>query len=210
MKLYEFPPTRSIRVRWTLQELGVDFESVVVNLVADEHLSPWFRKINPAGKIPVLVDDDLTLTESVAIVTYLGEKYADRGFVPNNLKQRAELTRWLMFAATELEQPLWRIARNTSLYPEDKRQPSDVIRAGEDFAPMAAVLEEHMKGREFLVGTRATIADFVMAYTLDWPNELNFLKDFPQLRAYMARMYARPHAAPRIAAALASLGLNQS
>lgn len=141
MKLYEFPPTRSIRVRWTLQELGVDFESVVVNLVAGEHLSPWFRKINPAGKIPVLIDDDLTLTESVAIVTYLGEKYADRGFVPRNLKQRAELTRWLMFAATELEQPLWRIARNTSLYPVDKRQPSDVLRAGEDFAPMAAVLE---------------------------------------------------------------------
>jgi glutathione S-transferase len=58
MKLYEFPPTRSIRVRWTLQELGVAFEATTVNILAGEHLEPPFRKINPAGKIPVLVNGD--------------------------------------------------------------------------------------------------------------------------------------------------------
>src|SRR5215470_2617661 len=71
MKLYEFGPTRSIRVRWTLQELEADFESIRVNLPAGEHCRPEFLKINPAGKIPVLVDGDLVLTESVAIVLYL-------------------------------------------------------------------------------------------------------------------------------------------
>jgi endoglucanase len=55
MKLYEFAPTRSIRVRWTLQELGVDFETITVDLLAGEHRSPAFLKINPAGKLPVLV-----------------------------------------------------------------------------------------------------------------------------------------------------------
>jgi len=205
MKLYEFPPTRSIRARWALQELGVDFESVVVNLVAGEHHSPQFLKINPAGKVPVLVDGGLTLTESIAIVMYLGEKYADKGFLPRDLGQRAELNRWLLFAATELEQPLWRISRNTALYPEDKRQPADIVRAREDFAPMAAVLEEHMKGRQFIVGNTATIADFVTAYTLDWANEVQLLEGFAQLKSYMEKMYERPHAAPRIAAAFASL-----
>ena len=58
MKLYEFAPTRSIRARWTLQELGVAFEVVPVNLLAGEHRRPEFLKINPAGKIPVLVDGD--------------------------------------------------------------------------------------------------------------------------------------------------------
>jgi len=207
MKLYEFPPTRSIRARWTLQELGVPFEAVTVNLAAGEHKNPAFLKINPAGKVPVLVDGDLTLTESIAIVTYLGEKYIDKGFVPRDLKQRAELYRWLMFAATELEQPLWRIAKNTALYPEDKRQPTEVDRAREDFLPMAAVLEAHMKGRQYLVGNSATIADFVMAYTLDWANEIKLLDDCPQLKAYMTKMYERPNAAPRIAAAFASLGI---
>jgi len=208
MKLYEFPPTRSIRVRWTLQELGVPFEAITVNLIGGEHRTPQFLKLNPAGKIPVLVDGDVTLSESVAIVTYLGEKYADKGFVPRDLKQRAELNRWLMFAATELEQPLWRISKNTALYPEDKRQPSDVIRAREDFAPMAAVLEEHMNGRDFIVGNTATIGDFVTAYTLDWANEFKMIEEFTNLKNYIARMYARPNAAPRIAVAFASLGID--
>jgi glutathione S-transferase len=61
MKLYEFPPTRSIRVRWTLQELGIPFESVTVNMLAGEHKGPAFLKVNPAGKLPVLVDGNLTL-----------------------------------------------------------------------------------------------------------------------------------------------------
>ena len=83
MKLYEFAPTRSIRVRWTLQELGVDFEPIRVNLLAGEHQHPEFLKINPAGKLPVLVDGDLVLTESVAIVLYLADKYSRQGSDPH-------------------------------------------------------------------------------------------------------------------------------
>jgi glutathione S-transferase len=70
---------------------------------------------------------------------------------------------------------------------------------------MAAVLEAHMLDREFAVGDHFTVADIVNAYTLDWANEVGLLEGFPSLRAYMERMYARPNAAPRIAAALASV-----
>jgi glutathione S-transferase len=205
MKLYEFAPTRSIRVRWTLQELGVDYEPVTVNLLAGEHRSPEFLEINPAGKLPVLVDGDLVLTESVAIVLYLAEKYSSQGLMPAGLKDRAQLNRWLLFAATELEQPLWRISRHTMLYPEDRRLPEDVILAGEDFKAMASVLEAHMHGKQFVLGDRVTVADFVTAYTLDWANEDQLLDGFPTLLAYMNRMYARPHAPPRIAEAFASI-----
>jgi glutathione S-transferase len=205
MKLYEFGPTRSIRVRWTLQELGVEFESIPINLLAGEHLQPKFLKINPAGKIPVLVDDDLVLTESVAIVLYLADKYSNKGLVPTELKERAQVNRWLLFAATELEQPLWRIARNTMLYPEDQRLPADVVLASQEFKAMAAVLEEHMQRRQFVVGDRVTVADFVAAYTLDWANEDRLLDDCPQLLAYMKRMYARPNAPQRIAEAFAAI-----
>ena len=204
MKLYEFGPTRSIRARWTLQELGVEFESIPINLLAGEHLQPKFLKINPAGKIPVLVDDDLVLTESVAIVLYLADKYSNKGLVPTDLKERAQVNRWLLFAATELEQPLWRIARNTMLYPEDQRLPADVVLASQEFKAMAAVLEEHMQRRQFLVGDTVTVADFVAAYTLDWANEYRLLDDCPQLLVYMKRMYARPNAPQRIAEAFAA------
>src|SRR5689334_3746061 len=94
MKLYEFAPTRSIRVRWTLQELGIDFEAIPIDLLAGEHRSPAFLKINPAGKLPVLVDADMVLTESVAIVVYLADKYRDKGLIPADLQQRAQLMRW--------------------------------------------------------------------------------------------------------------------
>jgi glutathione S-transferase len=201
MKLYEFGPTRSIRARWTLQELGVEFEPVTVNLVAGEHRRPEFLRINPAGKLPVLVDGDLTLTESVAIVLYLAEKYREKGFLPADLTGRAEVNRWLLFAATELEQPLWRISKNTAVYPEERRVPGDVVNARQDFKEAAAVLEKHLQGRQFVVGDRATVADFVTAYTLDWAGEVRLLDEFPVLRRYMERMYERPKAPLRIAEA---------
>jgi glutathione S-transferase len=203
MKLYEFGPTRSIRARWTLQELEVPFEAVTVNMMKGEHRSAEYLDVNPAGKLPALVDGDLVLTESMAIVTYLAEKYPAKGFIPADIKERADFHKWIMFTATELEQPLWRIARNTSLYPEDKRQPSDVEMARADFREMGNVLDEHMDGRTYLVGETVTVADFALAYTLDWANEISLLGDFPRLQAYMTRMYERPAAPMRIADALA-------
>jgi glutathione S-transferase len=205
MKLYEFAPTRSIRVRWTLQELGVEFEAITVNMLAGEHRSPAFLKINPAGKLPVLVDGNLVLTESIAIVLYLAERYRDEGLIPTDLPQRAQLMRWLLFTTTELEQPLWRIARHTTLYPESKRLPGELALAREDFAEMAKVLEEHMSGRKFVVGNTVTVGDFVLAYTLDWAKTAKLLNGLPRLEAYMEEMYARPRAPMRIKEAFASV-----
>ncbi len=113
-----------------------------------------------------------------------------------------------MFAATELEQPLWRMARNQNVYPENRRVPADVANAQQDFAEMAAVLDAHLKSREFLIGDAVTVADFIMAYTLDWANEVELLGEFPNLKNFIARMYACPNAAPRIAAAFASVGID--
>jgi glutathione S-transferase len=203
MKLYEFGFTRSIRARWTLQELGVDFEAITVNLRAGEHRRPEFLQLNPAGKLPVLVDGDFVLTESAAIVLYLAEKY--RKFIPTDARGRAEVNQWLMFTVTELEQPLWRIAKNRQLYPEAQRLAADIPLAAQDFRAMAEVAEKHMHGREFVVGDSVTVADFVLAYTLDWANEVQLLDRCPQLLAYMERMYARPKAPKRIAQLRAAL-----
>jgi glutathione S-transferase len=71
---------------------------------------------------------------------------------------------------------------------------------------MAAVVDAHLRDREFLVGNRVTVADFVMAYTLDWANEEELLARFPSLAAYIQRMYDRPNAPMRISKALAMIG----
>jgi len=204
MKLYQFPPTRSLRALWALRELDVACEIVTVNLLAGENRDADFLKLNPAGKLPVLVDGDLVLTESVAIVLYLAEKYPQKGLIPTDPVERAQVYRWLLFTATELEQPLWRIARHTTLYPPELRLPGDVAIAREEFRAMAAVLAAHLTGREF-VGKRLSVADMVLAYTLDWGNEVELLNEQPVLRAYLERMYSRPRAPQRIAQALASV-----
>ena len=155
--------------------------------------------------MPVLVDGDSVISKSAAIVLYLAEKYPDKGLLPTDLKERAQVYRWVLFAMTELEQPLWRIAKHTFLLPEDKRLPQDVALAREDFAAMARVLERHMDGRQFIVGDRVTVADCVAAYLMDWANEIQLIDGFPNLRAYLDRMYARSTAPQRIAEAFASI-----
>ena len=205
MKLYGFGPTRSLRALWGLKELGVEFEFIPVNLQAGEHKRPEFLAINPAGKVPVLIDGDLVIPESAAIVLYLAEKYPEKGLMPAGLAQRAQVYRWVMFAMTELEQPLWRMAKHTFLYPEDKRLPQDIELARADFTAMAAVLERHMAGRQFIVGDRMTAADCVTAYLMDWANERQLLDGFPNLKAYLQRTYARATAPQRIAEAFASI-----
>jgi glutathione S-transferase len=205
MKLYGFGPTRSLRALWGLKELGVEFEFIPVNLQAGEHKRPEFLAINPAGKVPVLVDGDLVLPESAAIVLYLAEKYPEKGLMPARLEQRAQVYRWVLFAVTELEQPLWRMAKHRFLYPENKRLPQDIDLAREDFTAMAAVLERHMQGRQYIVGDRISVADCVTAYLMDWANEHHLLDGFPNLTAYLQRMYQRSTAPQRIADAFASI-----
>ncbi|WP_275285919.1 glutathione S-transferase family protein [Halomonas elongata] len=171
IQLYGAPPTRALRVIWLLNELGLEYEVVPVDLLQGEHLQRNFLDLNPAARVPVLVDGGLVVTESSAIQLYLADKYPQAGFIPETVEDRAQMYRWIFFLTTEIEQPLWRIARHTFLYPQEKRLPQDVDLAREEGVAMVAVLERHMEGREFLVGDRLSVADFNAAYTLDWANE---------------------------------------
>ena len=205
IKLYGSAPTRVLRVHWLMNALGLEYEEIPVNILEGEHLKPEFLKINPAGKVPVLVDGDTVLTESSAIQLYLAEKFPQAGLIPKSLEERAQMYQWIFFLVTEIEQPLWRIARNTSLYPEAERQPSDVKIATRECKAMVAVLEKHMQGRQFLVGDQLSVADMNAAYTLDWANEAKMLEEAPALREFLKCMYDRPEAPPTIAEAFAAM-----
>jgi len=204
MKLYGFAPTRTIRALWMLRELDLDFEYVQVDLTKGEHHRPEFLAVNPAGKVPVLVDDDFVLSESVAIVLYLAEKYPEKGFLPAPASPCAGES----LAALHGDG-----ARATALAHRAPHAPlSDREAAGreipiarQDFLDMAAVMEKHLETRPVLVGENVTVADFVAAYTADMASVVHLLEALPNLRAYMERMYARPKAPQRIAQAFASL-----
>lgn len=205
MKLYGTPPTRAIKPLWLLNELGLDYEMIVVNIPAGEHLQPAFQAINPIGKVPVLVDGNVVLAESSAITMYLAERYGQGRFVPATCEDRARMNQWNLFLITEIEQPLWRIALHTFIYAEAERRPEECALAARDCCRMLAPLERHMADRTYFVGTEPTVADFTAAYTLDWADNGRLLDQSPNLKRFVERMYERPAAPPRIGEAFAEL-----
>ena len=81
LQLFNYPNTRGLRVTWMLEELGADYEFKLVPFGANRFASEDYLNINPAGKVPALRDGDMTLTESAAIVTYLGDRFPDKKLV---------------------------------------------------------------------------------------------------------------------------------
>ena len=205
MKLYGTPPTRAIRAMWLLNELDHRLRTRAGRYSRRRASEAGVPAINPAGKLPVLIDGDMLLTESAAIQLYLAEKYPHKRLIPEDLSERGQMYRWIFFLVTEIEQPLWRIALQTQLYPETQRALDDVPLATRDCKRMVSVFEKHMQDREFVAGERLTVADFNAAYTLDWANEAGMLGDAPRLRAYVETMYERPTAPPTISEGFAAL-----
>jgi glutathione S-transferase len=195
MKLYCCPQTRSLRPRWMLEELGVPYELVVVDLSKGEHKRPEYLKVHPMGVVPALEDGEHTFIESVAICQYLADKYPEKGLAPQpGTPERGEYYQWMMFAMTTVEPPLVDAFMHTRFLPEAQRQPAVAEQGRKRFFEVARVLEERLRGREFIVGNGFTAADVVMAQMLGWGQVLGLMADFPGLTAYVARHTARPAA----------------
>lgn len=199
MKLYEYSITRSIRCRWLLEELEVPFESVEVNLSAGAHENESFLAVNPFAKVPALVDGDFTLFESAAICNYLADKYSEKGMIPvPQTKERALHDQWMYFCMSELEQPLWAIAKHTFIYDEEKRSQDAMTLAKDDFAKIVRPLEKHMAGRDFVLGKKFQAVDVMIGQTLIWAfamrmtKHLDLLAGCPALISYLRTLSERP------------------
>lgn len=209
LTLYGVPPTRAVRPIWLLNELGLDCEIVSI-FPFDEDSTRAVKAINPVGLVPYLVDGDITVSESVAIMLHLAEAHGSGRFMPSDAAGRAALNQWNFFLVTEIEQPLWRAGLHQVIYPEKERNRSEIALAYRDCRRFLEPLEEHLDGREFLVGDEPTVADFNAAYTLDWAGSEDLLDASPNCRAFVERMYAR-HASPvRIAEGFACLNAGKT
>jgi glutathione S-transferase len=207
MKLYGTPPTRVLRVIWLLNELGLEYEQVPVALLQGEHYQPDFLALNPAARVPVLVDGDQVITESAAIQLYLAEKYPQAGFIPSAVEERAQMYRWIFFLMTEIEPPLWRIARHTFLYPDEKRIPQDVDLArqecsGDAGSARAAHAGARVRGRR--PAQRRRLQRRLHPGLGERRGTCWAMHR--RLSEYLKTMYARPTAPPTIAVAFAAMG----
>jgi len=195
IKVYGHPNSRSTRVVWALEEADAAYSYTKVDLFKGEGRKPPYVDLNPAGKVPALVDDDdLVITESAAICTYIAEKFPAAELIPplDHPRNRAEYFRWCFFALSELEQPLWTIAKHRFALPEDKRVPAIIDTAIWEFSQQTKVLEKHLYEREFAVGNHFTVADILIAHTLAWARSAKVPLGHATLEHYADQMLSRP------------------
>jgi len=193
LKLYGCPNTRSMRSTWALEEVGADYEFQAVLLRKGEGRRPSFLRVNPAGKVPVLVDGDLVLSESAAICTYIGDLFPASGLTPSwGTQDRARYNQWMAFAIAELEQPLWTIAKHRSALPEELRVPNVEDAAKWEFGRACRVLEKGLGGADYILADRFTAADILLAHTIAWADSARVPMEAPSLKVYAERLLARP------------------
>lgn len=174
IKLYGGARTRSSIVKWYLEELELPYEEISLDLQAGEHRQPAYLAINPVGKVPAIVDGDLKLWESGAILLYLADKY-DLGIT--TAEQRAELAQWVLFANATL---------GPGLFVEANRE--------KEMPRLLTFLNEYLEHRIFLLGDRFTIADVATGSFLAYvPIMLKIgFEDYPAVNSYVKRLTERP------------------
>jgi glutathione S-transferase len=193
MKLYHSQYTRSGRARWALEELGVEHELGRISFRTGDHKKPEYLAIHPHGAVPALVDGDLTLTESSAIVLHLADKYPEKNLAPAlGTNERAAYYRWIVYVPATVDPVLETITMHTMFFPEDKRNPALVDAAKAKWANIAKVLEAAVDGRTYIVGDSFTAADILVGSTLGWAKFVNVLDGHPKLAAYLENLEKRP------------------
>lgn len=194
MHLYGCPMTRSTRVSWVLEEVGLDYDYTVIDLKAGEGFKPPFITINPSGKVPALVDGELVLTESAAICIYIADKAPAAGLIPAvGTQERALHEQWCFFASSELEQPLWLMSKHTFAFPPDQRCPSVLPSAEWEFKRQLKVLAQGLGDNTFILGEQFTVADILLSHVLTWATRgLKMDLGDEKLEAYRQRTQARP------------------
>lgn len=174
LKLYGGARSRATIVQWYLEELEVPYEFVMLDMQAGEHLQPEFLAINPVGKVPALVDGDLKLWESGAILLYLAEKYGKTSF---SIEQRATINQWILFA-------------NATLGPGVFVEASREKEAPRHFTALNQIFQQ----QPFLLGDQFTVADVAVGSLLAYiPLMLKLdLSAYPAMTGYMQRLAERP------------------
>jgi glutathione S-transferase len=194
VKIYGVPPTRTFRPIWVAHELGIEHEIVSIDRSTGQNRTPEFLKLNPNGAIPVLVDGDFVLWESMAIDFYLAKKYDNgKGLAPRDLKEEALALQWTLFAVNTLEQPVIDWALNAFVLPQDKRDAKVADAAAAKMQAPLKVLDGALQGKQWLVGNRFTVADLNVAAAAYRLLQMDLAK-FPAVDAWLDRCFTRPAA----------------
>ncbi|MDO5527793.1 MAG: glutathione S-transferase family protein [Paracoccus sp. (in: a-proteobacteria)] len=178
--------SRAFRVLWMLEELGQAYTHV-----AASPRSSGVVAVNPAGKVPVLVDDGTPITDSTAIIQYLADKHGAMTCKPGTL-DRARQDSLTQFLLDEFDSALWLAARHSFVLPEELRVAAVKNTLRWEFESSEKTLVARMGHGDFLMGDAMTVPDIILGHCLDWALMARFPISQPRLSDYLARMRKRP------------------
>ncbi len=193
MKLYCFPPSPNTRKVLALaMHLGVKLELVFVDLIAGKQKKPEYLKLSPAGRTPTLVDGDLVLPDSNAIMQYVAAKAGDQPVWPKDEKIRAQINAWMCWQLDH-----WNRGCNTLMWENMAKKffnagdpdPTEVKRGETLFITYAAELDNHLQRRDYLLRKNLTLADFAVASPLEYAVPAGFpLAPYANIQRWYARI----------------------
>ncbi|WP_315755603.1 glutathione S-transferase family protein [Bradyrhizobium sp. SZCCHNRI2007] len=195
IRLYGSMHSRAHRCAWMLKELAFDFEHVPTGFTDGSSHTPEFLKINPNGRVPAFVSDEISLFESLAINLHLARRYRS-DLSPATLDEDALVTQWSFWVVTEIEKPLLLAAANRVLFDADKRNADELRIALTKLGRPLGVLDRHLTDKPYLVGGRFTVADLNVAavMTLARLGSLD-MSPWPHVDRWLDRCLERPAAA---------------
>lgn len=193
VKLYGVAASRAVRCLWMLEELGIEYEHVPVNF-SDECKTPEYRRLNPNGRVPTLVDGDTVLWESMAINLYLAARYGG-GMQPASVEDLGHAYKWSFWVMTEVEKALVDLMFHRSIFPEGQRDHKVADAAWRALESPLAIVDDALRGREYLVGSSFTVGDLNPAAVLMWLKLAKAdLTSWPNLQGWLDRCTGRPAA----------------
>jgi glutathione S-transferase len=194
LALYYYPNNASFLPHVMLREIGEPFELRLVDRSSNAQKSADYLKLNPNGRIPVLVDGDLVLFETAAIVMYLADKFPEAGFAPVvGTKERAEFYKWMVHLANtpQAEYRAW-------FYPHEHVSEEAAVPAAKRAAElrlyaMFDVISEQLGDKTWLLGERFSAADLFLFMLIRWGRNMpRPPRTLPNLNALAERVVARP------------------
>ncbi len=181
----------SYKAALALELSGLEWEPVFVDFFNGETRTEEFRKLNPMGEVPVMVDGDIVLSQSGVIQDYVSSKSGKLG--GRSAAARREILRWQFWDNHKLSSPAGMTRFLMNFLPEEKR-PQEVIAFMQGRLKSAyRVLDDALAGRSFLIGDAVTIADLSCCGYLYYPEPFGFdRKDWPNIDAWLTRISETP------------------
>jgi len=186
MKLYFNPQSRAVIAKWMLDECSVPYETVPIDFTKREHKSPEFLKINPAGKLPALVDGDTKVFEGAAICLYLADKFPEANLAPKiGAPERGRYLSLMVYSTSQLEPAMGDFLLKVETLAQ---------RGWTKVSTSKDVIEGELGNGPYLFGDWFTAADIMIGSMFIWQRIWGAPPDRPKLEAYVDRLLARPKA----------------